>query len=81
MGFRFSMQEYWPFWGQVFTLTTTTQPLTLVKTTTMTVSVVPTSVGLAAASCQNDLFLTPPLIPTDTVRGIVNFATLPQQQP
>ena len=41
----------------------------------------PSILGLSAAMGQNDVVLPPPLILMETVRGVVHFATVPQQQP
>ena len=49
--------------------------------TTIFVTVAVTSVRWAAAMGQHDVVLPPPLIPMDTIRGVVSLATVPQQQP
>ena len=65
------------------TVTTTTPPVTSVCSgaSTMTVSVAPTSKGLAAALAKNDVVLQPPLIMADTVKGVVGLATMLLQEP
>ena len=59
-------------------------PVTVVcdsaSNTTMTVAIASTSVGLPGSAGQQDVLLPPPLILIDTMRGIVGFIALPQQQ-
>ena len=45
-----------------------------------TVTMAPTSVGLATAFGQHDVVLLPSLIPRDTMRGVVVSTTVLQQQ-
>ena len=65
------------------TATTTTPPVTVVchgaSPITLTVTMAPTSVGLAASD-QLDMVLPPQLIPRDTMRDSVGLTTVPQQQ-
>ena len=67
------------------TLTTTTPPVIVLCSdaliTNLTVTIAPTSVGLLATLGQHSAVLLPPLIPRDTMRGVVGLATVPQQHP
>ena len=63
--------------------TTTTLPVMTVcssaSTTTTTVVMVLTSMEIAAASSEHDVVLLPPLIPRDTIIGVVGLTTVLQQ--
>ena len=63
------------------TATTATPPVTVVCSgalpITLTVTIAPISVGLAASG-QYDVVLSPKLILRDTMRGSVGLATVPQ---
>ena len=67
------------------TVITTVPPVTVVcsgvYTTIMTATIALTFMSLAAASGQDDVVLLPPLIPRNTVRDVVGFATVLQLQP
>ena len=64
------------------TTTTTPAPVTVAcsgaTTTVTTLTMVPTSIRLAAALGQHDVVLLPQLIPRDIIRGVVGLATVPQ---
>ena len=66
-------------------MATTTPPVTVVSSgasaTIKTVTMASTSRGLAAASGKHDVVLLSPVIPRDTVRGVIGLATVPHQQP
>ena len=47
----------------------------------MTVTIAPTSIGLAVALSQHDVVLLPPLILRDTMKGVVGLTTVQQQKP
>ena len=67
------------------TVTTTTSPVTVscssASTTTITVTMAPTFMVLASALGQHDIVLTPPIIPRDTVRGVVDLYIVLHEQP
>ena len=67
------------------TATTTSHPVTvvgsIVSSSTTTLTVVLTSVGLTAAVSQHDMVLPPPMIPRDTMRSVVGQTIVLQQQP
>ena len=64
-------------------MTTITPPVTVVcsraSPVTMTVTIAPTCMGLAASG-QHDVVLLLQVIPKDTLRGSVGLATVPPQQ-
>ena len=64
-------------------VTTTTPPVIVVcsraLTTPSTFMMAVTTVGLSATQDQQDVVLPPPLILRDTIRGVVNLITVPQQ--
>ena len=51
-----------------------------VSSITMSVTMVPTSVSIAAALGQHDVALPPPVILRDAMRGVADHVTVPQQQ-
>ena len=86
------LSSYWPFSIHVtvflcskffiisqVTVTTTTPPVIVLCSDALTTTM---AIKIAAAFDQNGLVLQQsPLIPMDTVRGVVGSATVPQQQP
>ena len=67
------------------TVSTANSPVTVVfyraLTTTMTVTIGPTTIRLSAALGQHYVVLLPPLIPRDKVSCVFCLTTVPQQHP